>query len=242
MMPFYDLGEGQKIPLSIRYNKRAKSIKMALSASRSLRITSPHTISEQEIFSLLSEQHHWIKRALNRMPEAVPAVAFPDTVEFLGIGQTWSVHYQPNLLISHIKLRIDSAHRQLTLSGQTQDEHLVQDALIKFCKHVAKEVLTTKTRELAEKMQISVNKISVRNQRARWGSCSSKANISLNCKLLFLSPQMMNYVIIHELCHTHHLNHSAKFWALVARFEPNYRALDRALNQYHTSIPSWCQF
>ena len=79
----------------------------------------------------------------------------------------------------------------------------------------------------------------VRLQRTRWGSCSNSGTVSLNAALLFLEPPLVRYLFIHELCHLIALNHSRKFWSAVARYEPDYEALDRRLTAAWSEIPLW---
>jgi predicted metal-dependent hydrolase len=79
----------------------------------------------------------------------------------------------------------------------------------------------------------------VKNQRTRWASCSAKKNLSLNTKLLFLSPDLVRYVLIHELCHTVYMDHSKEFWRFVASHEPGYKALDQALREAWKTVPDW---
>ena len=79
----------------------------------------------------------------------------------------------------------------------------------------------------------------VRGQKTCWGSHSSSGTISINYCLLFLEPALVRYLMIHELCHARHMNHSRRFWAHVARFEPDYRKLDRKLSSSWKEIPSW---
>ena len=79
----------------------------------------------------------------------------------------------------------------------------------------------------------------IRRQRTRWGSCSTRGTISLNCCLLFQRPAVVRYLMIHELAHTLHMNHSRRFWHCVARHCPEYRSLDRELLDGWRRVPDW---
>lgn len=79
-------------------------------------------------------------------------------------------------------------------------------------KTLAKEYLTNRLRFLSSANNLTYNRVSFRSQKTRWGSCSSKKNISLNYKLFTLKPDLIDYVILHELAHTKHMNHSQEFW------------------------------
>lgn len=78
----------------------------------------------------------------------------------------------------------------------------------------------------------TITGLSIRDQKTRWGSCSSKGNISINYRIVFLSPRLQDYLIVHELCHLEELNHSPRFWALVERTLPDYRQLRHELRQH----------
>jgi hypothetical protein len=81
--------------------------------------------------------------------------------------------------------------------------------------------------------------VQVRLQRTRWGSCSSTGSVSLNAGLLFLAPELVRYLLIHELCHMIAMNHGRKFWRAVERFEPGCHELDRRLAEAWGEIPIW---
>jgi len=84
--------------------------------------------------------------------------------------------------------------------------------------------------------QFDFNRISIRNQRTRWGSCSSKKNLNFNYRLLFLPKRISDYIIVHELCHLKELNHSRKFWNLVAEVMPDYLEIRRDLRDKRFEI------
>ena len=93
--------------------------------------------------------------------------------------------------------------------------------------------------ELSNTTELRYRKLTFRGQKTRWGSCSPKGNINLNYCLLFLKDEYARYVLIHELCHLQEMNHSLSFWNLVKSFEPKYKKLDKALNDYWVNLPAW---
>lgn len=84
--------------------------------------------------------------------------------------------------------------------------------------------------------KFSYNKISIRNQKTRWGSCSRKGNLNFNYKILFLPDRARDYIIVHELCHLKEFNHSRKFWNLVTRAAPNYLEIRKELRENRLSV------
>lgn len=74
-----------------------------------------------------------------------------------------------------------------------------------------------------------IGRVSIRNQKTRWGSCSSRGTISINYRIVFLSPAEQDYIIVHELCHVREMNHSPRFWALVAKALPEYQTIKHSL-------------
>ena len=87
----------------------------------------------------------------------------------------------------------------------------------------AKENFIPLVKYYANHLGISCGRITIRHQKSRWGSCSAKGNLSLNCLLMLTPPEVQKYVIIHELCHFRQMNHSFKFWAEVEKIVPDYR-------------------
>lgn len=103
----------------------------------------------------------------------------------------------------------------------------------------ARARLVPRVQALSLALGLAYRRVSLRCQKTRWGSCSRDGAISLNARLLFLPPELVEYVLIHELCHLAHLNHSKRFWALVARHCPDFRARDRRLRGMWAHVPRW---
>jgi predicted metal-dependent hydrolase len=124
-------------------------------------------------------------------------------------------------------------------SGNARDAQRVID---RFVMSAGKQYLTTRVPELAERMQIPYQGMSFREQSSRWGSCSSRRHLSFNWRLAHFTPDVVDYVIMHELAHIRQMNHSAKFWAIVEQYDPHFRSHRRALRyatwQYwRTTLP-----
>lgn len=92
---------------------------------------------------------------------------------------------------------------------------------------------------LADKHRLPLRCLLVKSQRTRWASCSAQKNVALNTKILFLPPDMVRYVLAHELCHLRVMNHSRRFWLLVQAVCPDYRSLDTGLRDAWKMVPSW---
>jgi len=96
-------------------------------------------------------------------------------------------------------------------------------------KELARSLVIGRINHFNQTYGFMVKRISIRNQRSRWGSCSRKGNLNFNYRVALLPPTVSDYIIVHELCHLGEFNHSKKFWGLVAKTVPNYKQLKKEL-------------
>ncbi len=115
---------------------------------------------------------------------------------------------------------------------QEQDHKLFTETTAKIDRKEARKALVKRLDELAAQHGFSYNKVFVRNQKTRWGSCSAKNNISLNVKLTQLPAELRDFIILHELVHTLTKNHSPAFWETLLRLIPDAKKRDKELGQY----------
>ncbi len=140
--------------------------------------------------------------------------------------------------------KIDWAKDSLLKLSKKQEirKKMVEPIAFAIPKLTAKEFLAknnyliSRCLELAKIHHFSIKKITLRKQKTVWGSCSYKNNISLNSNLAFLTDDLIDYVILHELAHTKIKNHSKKFWALLEQILPNYKILNRQLRSFSPSF------
>ncbi|MEL6649555.1 MAG: SprT family zinc-dependent metalloprotease [Bacteroidota bacterium] len=133
------------------------------------------------------------------------------------------------------KIERSAESRQIHLTLQAQDEDW-KAFLRESLKLLAKDILPDRTFALAKATESTVNKIFIKGQKTRWGSCSNLSNVNLNWHMIFMPPPLIDYVIIHELMHLRELNHSPKFWAWVERYYPNYKQAEKEIRQYEWMI------
>lgn len=98
-------------------------------------------------------------------------------------------------------------------------------------KEPARTYLLNRVTYWAVVCQVEIKRVAIRDQKRRWGSCSSLGNLNFNYKLFLLPPCLSDYVIVHELCHLRELNHGSRFWALVATYYPAYKVIETELRQ-----------
>jgi predicted metal-dependent hydrolase len=127
----------------------------------------------------------------------------------------------------------------LAVSGPRSRPALLRHALQRFLMREAHAALGPWLARVASASGLAYERLQIRRQRTRWGSCSRSGTISLNACLLFQPPDVANYLLIHELAHTRHMNHSRRFWRLVESLEPRWRELDAALTRGWREVPAW---
>lgn len=102
----------------------------------------------------------------------------------------------------------------------------------------ATKVIPDKVRHFAESMGVEYGRITIRNQKTRWGSCSGKGNLNFNCLLMLVPEDVMDYVVVHELCHLIEMNHSKAFWQQVEQVMPDYKERRKWLKEHGSEIIS----
>lgn len=227
----------------IRHSHKAKHLRLKVTRDEGLCVVVPRGYDEKKISALLNQKKLWIADALKRIGETrrylepSPARHFPEVVRLVALGETWPVIYRADDRRSGVRLRTENG--KLIISGSGPSREAVIRKLKDWLRVRVREGLFPLTRALAAKYRFNLRGLLVKSQRTRWASCSAKRNLSLNTKLLFLSPDLVRYVLVHELCHTAYMNHSQEFWRLVASHEPRFKVWDQELRSAWKSIPQW---
>jgi predicted metal-dependent hydrolase len=233
----------QKFPYIVRISEKAKHVRFQVSAEKGLEIVVPKRFRASRVPSLVEKNSQWIERAFQKAKVfqeqygPVPAWQMPEEITSLALDLTWRVLCRRDDKKA-VAVRVTSANT-LLMHGRTDDSAACQTALKTWLTHAARGHLIPWLKRVSEKTGLNYSSVSIRQQKTRWGSCTSRNLISLNARLLFLPPDLVTYVLVHELCHTKHLNHSPKFWQLVESYLPNYRQFDRQLRNGDRFMPGW---
>ncbi|NOY73577.1 MAG: M48 family metallopeptidase [Gammaproteobacteria bacterium] len=222
-------------PYSVRISNRAKYLQLKISAHHQVEVVVPKGVALHHVSDFVEQHKQWIEKTLVRIKSHQPdKIELPYQVLLNAIDEQWQIQYDST---EHSNVQVDIDHNQLTVRGITETEQLT--VLRAWLTQHAKTCLIPWLTAVSEELLLPFKKASVRAQKTRWGSCSSKRHISLNRALLFMSPAAVRYLFIHELCHTKHLNHSTNFWRLVAKYEPGHKAHETELRRASQVIPLW---
>ena len=228
------------IDYTLRQSKRARRITLRISSRDGLVVTVPRGFSPKRIPKILEARQAWIQKhsSLLDRRKADPASLLPGVVALRAAGETYDVVYRPTTA-RHVKVT-ETRDGKLIVYGAVNQPKRCMAALQGWLKTKAAEILVPWLEDTCADTDLFCEDVAIRNQRSRWASCSRRGMVSLNVKLLFISPELVRYVLVHELCHTKQLNHSPRFWRLVEEFEPDYRTLDKSLNHaWREAIPGW---
>lgn len=135
-----------------------------------------------------------------------------------------------------VQCKRDWIRKHLSAIAEKSSLPVLSQSEIRELANQAAEILPERVRFFAEKMGITYGRITIRSQRTRWGSCSAKGNLNFNCLLMLCPEEVQEYVVIHELCHRKHLNHSVDFWTEVEKACPDYRSHKKWLKDNGTSL------
>ena len=226
--------------IQLRISRRARYLRIDVSAHRGVVVVVPEGTPRAVVQRFVMGRRRWIRDARERVARraeerAATGPALPARLELEALGETY-----PVVMAADGRRGVRCSGGQLRVSGAA-DPAAGRAALVRWLKARGRETLVPWLARHAREHGLRYRRTMVRGQRTRWGSCSGRGTISLNYKLLFLPPQLVDHVLLHELAHTRHLNHSARFWRLLAELDPNWRAHHAALARAERWLPYWLE-
>jgi predicted metal-dependent hydrolase len=220
----------------IRVSPRARRLSIRVYPDSRVEVVVPPRVRPNEVEQFICAHREWIetRRAMALRNRPAPQPFPPDEVELRVTSERLRLHVAGGTGA----LRIRATGQMLRVTGDAPASKL-RRALRGWLLRAARERLAPRVASIAKAMGVEYSRVSIRRQRSRWGSCSARGTISLNCCLLFQRPEVVDYLIVHELTHVKHMNHSARFWQAVERHCAHWRELDRELVSGWRHVPRW---
>jgi predicted metal-dependent hydrolase len=213
--------QGRSIGYRLKQSQRTRGIRLEIRSETGLTVVVPRKYTEHEVLDILKQKARWI---LKHLPAGKP-VQMPLFTQEPGPGDRLSLMGRPIEIVVHtVNSTLSSAVLQgnkLLISTGSRNG-VIPKILEKWYRQQAATIFRQKADGFKEAMGLRYNNIYIRGQKTRWGSCSPSGNLTLNWKLLMAPEDIIDYVVIHELAHLKHMNHSKKFWDMVGQYCPGW--------------------
>lgn len=209
MIEYKHVTSSRSLRLTVKVNRTGEVI-----------VTSPPWVPSFVVKRFVEQHADWITTQLETRVKRAPN---PSVVLLFGKEYVKKAQYAATAPLG-VFIQGTSLICNTPEAAHTPTWHTSYDAkLLTFLKKTARVYLTHRVKQYAEMMGVSYGTVTLREQDTRWGSCSSQGNLNFNWRLVHAAPDHIDYVVIHELAHRVHMDHSARFWSLVEQYCPDYR-------------------
>jgi predicted metal-dependent hydrolase len=217
-------------PVTFFRNRRSKNIKISVKPDKSVLISFPFFVSEREVLSFLTQNEAWIRKQQDK------AVA---QRKIYAVGEIIQTKQHSVELCSGKTEDVETIGKVVKVYspdfGSETGRLFLEDILNQVYRYEARKLLPPRLKELAAIHGFRYQKVSIRNNKRNWGSCSSKNNISLNLQMMKLPDGLIDYILLHELVHTEIKDHSQMFWKKLDQITSNKaRKLAKEVKKYST--------
>lgn len=189
---------------------KRKTVCIVVHKNASVEVRAPLKMKQAEIDSFVNSKESWINKAVAKV-QPIKSIEYGSVFPFLGNDYTLTAHSSTTAIITEDKICIPA---------NLEDKEIML-CLNSFLMNQAKQYIPKRVRELSEKTGISCSSVLINSAKTHWGSCT-KDRLHFSCHLMLADKAALDYVIIHELVHIHHPNHSGLFWAEVKKHCPDY--------------------
>ena len=227
---------GQTITYTVKRSLRARHVRLEVRPQTGLMVVVPHSYNIGQLPGLLESRERWISSSLARCanfrsPYAEEGFGNGDTIPYLG-RELKLVRRENHSEVDSVTLEGDT----LAVSRGLFKDGILELALEHWYRAEAARLINGKVDRLSSQMGTHCKRVVIRGQKTRWGSCSHKKNLSFNWKLIMAPEPVIDYVVVHELAHLKEMNHSGRFWELVAQHCHKWREYRKWLRQHEANL------
>ncbi len=218
--------EAIRIEIPVHRDRRFRSLRLGFDRNGRFSITVPPGISHANIERFLQDHSRWIRTRIRRYESQTSSLPAAGWIPYK--GRTLRICLIPGI---H-RLSIQPQGDCFFISGIIDSSEGLASCIKSWLKQEASRELSRLVDVFSLEMGVRCRRLSIRDQKSRWGSCSSRKTVSLNWKLILLDPKLCHYVVLHELAHLIHLNHSRDFWAFLRTYCPDAHDTRRVLRNH----------
>ncbi|WP_052543954.1 M48 family metallopeptidase [Desulfoscipio gibsoniae] len=230
--------DGRVLNYTIKRSGKASSLRITVDAVVGIQVTAPVKYKTEVIGRIMQDKSAWVLEKMDYL-SALAGCPLPrmfvDGEQFFFLGNRYTVklHINDQIMVDTIKINDQTMFIEVPLAlHQEGGAAAVRAALVKWYKNKANYILNNRINLYKEVIGVKPAKIRIKEQKHRWGSCSGKGNLNFNWHLVMAPVNVIDYVIVHELCHLKRLDHSPAFWGLVEAVLPDYQIRRRWLKRY----------
>lgn len=230
-------GEAGQVGWDVRRSARARRLAIRVYPEGRVEIIVPVHASAGVVQAFVARHRNWIERKLAERRSHAPTDEMfpPRLLQLAAFEESWPIEFVPTLREPRL-LSFDGSVLRVAESATPAN---LRRALLRWLLEHARNGFAERLETLAKDSGLRHASLQVRRQRTRWGSCSRRGAISLNVCGVFQRPAVLRYLMLHELVHLRHMNHSDHYWRAVEELCPEWRALDRELSQGWRQVPRW---
>ncbi len=212
----------QMIPYKVIKSKR-KTISIIIRPTKEVIVRAPKQISSEQIRNIVKSKGNWIVKKLSDMPDIMIPVEkdYTNGDKILYRGKEYIIKIINTVGIN--KSTIEIKENEIIVVRKIKEKKKTRELLLEWYKNNTRSLVKERIAYYMPQINKPIGTIRIKSQRKRWGSCSSKGNLNFNWKIVMMPDEMSDYIIVHELCHLKHLNHSRHFWESVERILPDYK-------------------
>jgi predicted metal-dependent hydrolase len=224
---------------SLRRSTRATRLRLQISSSKGLQVIAPSKYDLTKIPDFLMKHKEWINKHLAKLKPLHHEITIPEELNLFALQETWKITYIH--MVSKTCEAREFFEGKLMVIGNVNNKKAVKRALIQWLFLHAKEHLLPWLDKISQKTGISYKDAIIRFTRSRWGSCTADKRISLSPSLLFLTKELTEHIMLHELCHTVHLDHSSRFWRFFEKHSAHSLKIRKQVTKAHQLLPLWLE-
>lgn len=227
------------IEFKVTYSRRRKSLAIIIDPEGEVRVAAPYRTSSRVIMDMVKSKADWIISQQQQMEQEKAQTAkrtFAEGAPFPYLGCEYPLHIRIDGQFRRTAVKLEAG--RFIIDTPASDPVLIKCALEVWYREAARQHINSRIEHYRPFLAVNPHRVTIRQQKTRWGSCSSKGNLSFNWRIMMAPAIIIDYIVVHELCHLIHLNHSMHFWNLVESIILDYRERRLWLKKNGTRL-SW---